>query len=106
MADDKKISELPVATLPLSGTELAVVVQSGVTKQTPVSNLSDEPIVYSNYKEEFIATDTTFIVPTNAIVILVTLNNLPTFNFSKTGTTVTVTDAQVGDLVHIYGLQS
>jgi len=106
MADDKKISELPIATLPLSGNELAVVVQSGVTKQTPVSNLSDDPIAYSNYKEEFIATDTTFTVPTNAIVIFVTLNNLPTFGFSRTLDVVTVTDAITDDLVHIYGLQS
>jgi len=58
------------------------------------------------YKEEFIATGTDFIVPTNSIVIFVTLNNLPTFGFSRVDDVVTVTDAITDDLVHIYGLQS
>ena len=34
------ISKLPVATTPLAGTELIPLVQSGVTKQTPVTNLT------------------------------------------------------------------
>lgn len=35
----KKISELPAATTPLAGTELVEVVQSGVSKSVPVSEL-------------------------------------------------------------------
>ena len=35
-----KISNLPVATLPLSGTEAVAVVQSGVTVQTPSSTIN------------------------------------------------------------------
>lgn len=39
---DSKISDLTAATTPLSGTELAVVVQSGVTKQVAVSEFEDK----------------------------------------------------------------
>lgn len=35
-----KISELPVATLPLTGTEVLPIVQAGVTNKVSVSNLS------------------------------------------------------------------
>lgn len=37
MADDKKISDLPVASTPLAGTELIEIVQGGVNKQTTAS---------------------------------------------------------------------
>lgn len=39
MADDKKISELAVASTPLAGTELIEIVQGGVNKQTTASQL-------------------------------------------------------------------
>lgn len=35
-----KISQLPIASIPLTGSELAVVVQNNVTKKTAVANLS------------------------------------------------------------------
>jgi hypothetical protein len=37
---DVKISDLPASTLPLSGTEVLPIVQSGVTKQVTVSDLT------------------------------------------------------------------
>ena len=37
---DTKISQLPAATTPLSGTELVPVVQSGATVQTPISDVT------------------------------------------------------------------
>jgi len=36
---DLRITELPIATTPLNGTEPMVIVQGGVTKQTEISNL-------------------------------------------------------------------
>lgn len=38
---DKKISALPASTTPLAGTEVLPIVQSGVTKQVSVANLTD-----------------------------------------------------------------
>jgi hypothetical protein len=38
---DQSISQLPVATLPLTGNELAVLVQNGVTKQTLVQYIAN-----------------------------------------------------------------
>lgn len=38
-----KISQLPVASLPLGGTESVPLVQSGVTKQTPLSTMQPTP---------------------------------------------------------------
>jgi len=38
---DRSISQLPVATSPLTGDELAVVVQNGVTKQTQLQDISN-----------------------------------------------------------------
>ena len=37
---DKKISQLTAATTPLAGTEVVPVVQSGVTKKVPISDLT------------------------------------------------------------------
>lgn len=37
---DRSISQLPVATTPLTGNELTVVVQNGITKQTQVSDIA------------------------------------------------------------------
>ena len=39
---DKRISELPIATTPLSGSELIPVVQSGVTKYATISDLPSD----------------------------------------------------------------
>ena len=39
-----KISELPVATAPLSNSDVTVVVQGGVTKKTSVSNINPDPV--------------------------------------------------------------
>jgi hypothetical protein len=39
LANDKKISELPLATTPLAGTEESEIVQGGVNKRTAVSNI-------------------------------------------------------------------
>ena len=39
-----KISQLPSASAPLADTDLTVVVQGGVTKKTPVSNIVPDPI--------------------------------------------------------------
>ena len=41
---DTKISALPAATTPLSGTEVVPLVQSGVTKQVAVSGLQAGPV--------------------------------------------------------------
>jgi hypothetical protein len=38
---DQSISQLPVAVAPLTGDELAVVVQNGITKQTSLQNVAD-----------------------------------------------------------------
>ena len=38
---DQSISQLPVTTTPLSGSELAVVVQNGITKQTALQNIAN-----------------------------------------------------------------
>lgn len=40
---DKKISQLSAASLPLTGTELVPLVQSGVTKNVPVNQLNIGP---------------------------------------------------------------
>ena len=37
---DTKISGLPASTVPLAGTEVLPIVQSGVTKQVSVANLT------------------------------------------------------------------
>lgn len=37
---DTKISALPASTIPLAGTEVLPIVQSGVTKQVSVANLT------------------------------------------------------------------
>lgn len=39
MADDKKISQLPVATTPLAGTEKIEILQGGVNKQVDASQV-------------------------------------------------------------------
>ena len=44
-----KISELPVATLPLTGTEVLPIVQAGVTNKVSVSNLSSATKI-NNFK--------------------------------------------------------
>lgn len=40
MTDEIKISQLPAATLPLSGSELVPIVQSGVTRRTTVTDFN------------------------------------------------------------------
>lgn len=39
---DSKISELPSSTVPLTGTEVVPIVQSGSTKNVNVTNLVDD----------------------------------------------------------------
>jgi len=90
------------------GAEVNVQADWNQNDDTADDYIKNKPTVAAQlpYKEEFIATGTDFTVPTNSIVIFVTLNNLPTFGFSRTLDVVTVTDAITDDLVHIYGLQS
>lgn len=65
-----KISDLPAATTPLTGAELIPVVQSGVTSQATVANI-------------------TSLVPTTSVAPgLVIYNSLPTAFYSKTGTNI------------------
>ncbi len=45
---DIKISQLPAATLPLSGSELGVLVQSGATVNVPVTNLGTSSFLTAN----------------------------------------------------------
>ena len=62
---DKKISELSVATTPLTGTELFVLVQDGETKQLPSTHFLEQTTtaVTSNYtilaEDDIIITDGT-----------------------------------------------
>lgn len=47
---NEKFTELPVADTPLAGTEIACIVQDGVSKQTPVSNIGGSSyLVYKAY---------------------------------------------------------
>jgi len=57
----------------------------------------------SAYKQEFISTGVPLNISVGARAIMVTINDVPTFNFSQLGTAVTVVDAIVDDRINIYG---
>ena len=55
---DKKISQLPVATTPLAGTEVLPIVQSGTTDQVSVANLTAGRAISATQYTSTIATGT------------------------------------------------
>lgn len=61
---DVKISGLPAATTPVAGTEVLPIVQSGVTRQVSINNLTAGKSVTAN---SFIPTSAT--VPTNGMFL-------------------------------------
>jgi hypothetical protein len=85
---DSKISALPSATTPLAGTEVLPIVQSGVTKQVSVANLTaGRPInatvaTLSSYlKSNALATNWTFDT-TDAAVTITNGNSITFAGFS------------------------
>lgn len=68
-----KISELPAATLPLTGSELVPVVQSGATVQTNVSSLIRQSSPVTKTASFTVADNENFIVCDGTASITVTL---------------------------------
>ena len=63
---DTKISALPSATVPLAGTEVLPIVQSGSTKNVSANGLFNNPTV-TNYTEAVVAIGT--VTTTNTIAL-------------------------------------
>ena len=63
---DTKISALPSATVPLAGTEVLPIVQSGATKNVSANGLFNNPTV-TNYTEAVVAIGT--VTTTNTIAL-------------------------------------
>ena len=78
---DKKISQLPSSTTPLAGTELVPVVQSGVTKQVSVANLTAGRTVNAS---EIVVTSSTDAYP---ILVDVTAGSTAGIEFKDPTTT-------------------
>lgn len=75
MATDKRISELPVATTPLAGTEKAEILQGGVNKQVDVSELGGG----SGSMRVVTGTDAVVQADNNGLIIF---NSATPFNFT------------------------
>jgi len=100
-----KISELPIATTPLTGAELVPVVQGGITKQTTAAYVSSSA---SKKADVFTATagqtlfnlTGTYVVGSNALEVLVNgLSMVKTSDYTETSSSsVTFTSGlSVGD---------
>lgn len=104
---DTKISELPAATTPLAGTEEVAIVQGANTKKVAVSNLVPQ---VANFYQSFTATNaqTSFtlsqsgIVATEAIVTVNGLKQIPTTDYTISGTTLTIYALATGDILEVY----
>ena len=95
---DAKISDLAAATTPLAGTELAVIVQSGVTKKVAVSDIagSGEVNIQAAVSDETTALTTgtaklTFRMP-HAMTLTEVRASVTT---APTGSVLTVDDAEI-----------
>jgi hypothetical protein len=99
---DLKISQLPVATTPLAGTEVLPIVQSGTTKQVSVDNFLPAGTTTATNTQTLTnktisgASNTLTVDGTNAVGF----RGIPSAGAAKT-TSYTLTVTDIGELVEV-----
>ena len=94
-----KISQLPVATTPLAGTELAPIVQSGITDQTTVQDIADLAINTATVVVSVTGLDTDNTDPKNPIIEIA----VDSSNIAGDGTAGNPLSVTVGSTEVAYG---
>lgn len=79
---DLKISQLPVATTPLAGTEVLPIVQSGTTKQVSVNNVLPAGTTTADNTQTL--TNKTIAFGSNTLTDIASLSTAQTFTGTKT----------------------
>jgi hypothetical protein len=84
-----KISELPVATTPLSGAELVPIVQGGITEQTTVNDIrsvaSKADVITATASQTLFNLTGTYVVGSNTLAVFVNgLQLVKTSDYTET----------------------